>query len=88
MPHLCASLSASLCASPASGEAAPQRGADMSEPPELDFAWLDRDGRIDLAVDRDDLALVDFGMLDEQKPFRQALQNRKQLIEPIDDKAA
>ena len=60
----------------------------MGKPPELNFARLDRDDRIDLAVNGNDLALREFDMLDEQKPFRYALQNRKKPFQAIDHKAA
>ena len=59
----------------------------MSEPPELDLAGLDRDGWIDLAIDRDDLPALLFGVLYKEEPFRQAPHNWKVVFQAIDNDA-
>ena len=60
----------------------------MGKPPELNLAGLNLNDGIDLAVDGDDLAPLDLDMLDKEKPFRQTLQDRKNLLQVIDNKSA
>ena len=66
-----------------------ERGADIGDAPELHLARPDLHDGVQLAIDRDDLAIAArLGMLDEEEPLRQASHDREERLEAVDDEPA
>src|SRR6267378_7566666 len=63
-------------------------GADVADAPELHLAGADRYQRIDLAIDGQDLVLAQLGVLDQEEAFRQAPEDRKEMMRAVDDQTA
>src|SRR4051812_13634659 len=70
---------------PVYSDAKEELRANVRDAPELHLSRPDFHAGIELAVDRDDLPVVQLHMLEEEKTFREALENRKKVGRALDD---